>query len=216
MNILISITLPPERNIFQRLQETNGIPVCVIGANIDSKFFPKENAVGMYIKFDKIWLRLLVSWKKMKSTWRVWTNRCKCIQRQYLYTSQNHADAFSERAWSGTRMNQANVVCRKYGIWTSFYDQCYRVRIWAATTTSSIRLYQVNETEDLTPRLKSLAGCCSADIRRSRILKLPYLNYYWNRERTKDIFNYCILGAHRQYFFAGRGYRNYEHYVRDR
>jgi len=44
---------------FNDYQRRMAFPVCVIGANIDSKFFPKENAVGKYIKFDKIWLRVI-------------------------------------------------------------------------------------------------------------------------------------------------------------
>ena len=44
---------------FNEFQEENGIPVCIIGANIENKFFPKENAIGKYIKFDKIWLKVI-------------------------------------------------------------------------------------------------------------------------------------------------------------
>ena len=39
-----------EGTFFNEYQEENGIPVCVIGANIKNKFFSKENPIGKYIK----------------------------------------------------------------------------------------------------------------------------------------------------------------------
>lgn len=45
--------------IFNEYQEENGITVCVIGANIAQNFFSGENPVGKYIKFDKVWLRIV-------------------------------------------------------------------------------------------------------------------------------------------------------------
>ncbi len=52
--------LPLEEGaFFNEYQEENGIPVCVIGANIKNKFFSKENPIGKYIKFDKVWLKVV-------------------------------------------------------------------------------------------------------------------------------------------------------------
>jgi len=48
-----------EGSFFNNYQEDNGIPVCVIGANIKNKFFSKENPIGKYIKFDKVWLKVV-------------------------------------------------------------------------------------------------------------------------------------------------------------
>ena len=44
---------------FNEYQEENGITVCVIGANIAQTFFSKENPIGKYIKFDRVWLRVI-------------------------------------------------------------------------------------------------------------------------------------------------------------
>ena len=44
---------------FNDYQEENGITVCVIGANIAQTFFSKENPIGKYIKFDRVWLRII-------------------------------------------------------------------------------------------------------------------------------------------------------------
>ncbi len=48
-----------EGMFFNEYQEENGIPVCVIGANIRSTFFAKENPINKYIKFDQIWLKVI-------------------------------------------------------------------------------------------------------------------------------------------------------------
>ncbi|MBP5474099.1 MAG: ABC transporter permease [Bacteroidales bacterium] len=45
--------------IFNEYQETNGIQVCVIGANIRAKFFSKMDPIGQYIKFDGVWLKVI-------------------------------------------------------------------------------------------------------------------------------------------------------------
>lgn len=43
-----------EGSFFNEYQEENGIPVCVIGANIKNKFFSKENPIGKVILFLEI------------------------------------------------------------------------------------------------------------------------------------------------------------------
>jgi len=45
--------------IFNERQEENGLAVCVIGANIKSRFFPDVNPVGKYIKFGHVWLQII-------------------------------------------------------------------------------------------------------------------------------------------------------------
>ncbi|TFH34872.1 MAG: hypothetical protein E4G95_07630, partial [Bacteroidia bacterium] len=45
--------------IFNDYQETHGIQVCLIGANIRAKFFSKVNPIGQYIKFDAVWLKVI-------------------------------------------------------------------------------------------------------------------------------------------------------------
>lgn len=46
-------------NYFDNYQEEEGVAVCIIGANIESKFFQKSNPIGQYIKFGKIWLKII-------------------------------------------------------------------------------------------------------------------------------------------------------------
>jgi putative ABC transport system permease protein len=52
--------LPLEKGIlFDEYQEENGLAVCVIGANIRSRFFNQTEAVGQYIKVGDVWLKIL-------------------------------------------------------------------------------------------------------------------------------------------------------------
>lgn len=52
--------LPMETGtIFNEYQEENGLAICVIGANIKSRFFPDVNPVGKYIKFGHVWLQVV-------------------------------------------------------------------------------------------------------------------------------------------------------------
>ncbi|MCK5168687.1 MAG: ABC transporter permease [Bacteroidales bacterium] len=45
--------------VFNEFQAEKGIPVCVIGANIRSKFFSNVNPVNQYLKFGHIWLKVI-------------------------------------------------------------------------------------------------------------------------------------------------------------
>lgn len=38
---------------------SNSSPVCVIGSGIKNKFFPKEDAIGKYIKCDYVWFKVI-------------------------------------------------------------------------------------------------------------------------------------------------------------
>lgn len=46
-------------DMFNEEQMREGIPVCIIGPSIQSRFFPKENPIGKEIKCGHIWLRVI-------------------------------------------------------------------------------------------------------------------------------------------------------------
>ncbi|MCD4745261.1 MAG: ABC transporter permease [Bacteroidales bacterium] len=48
-----------EGAMFNNRQLETGSPVCIIGQSIKSKFFPKDNPIGKYIKCGKIWLKVI-------------------------------------------------------------------------------------------------------------------------------------------------------------
>ena len=45
--------------IFTQYQNKHGLPVCVIGAKIKSKFFNKANPIGKHIKCGHVWLKVI-------------------------------------------------------------------------------------------------------------------------------------------------------------
>ena len=45
--------------VFSAEQEEKGLPVCVIGDNVKTKFFNQKNPVGEYIKVGENWLRVI-------------------------------------------------------------------------------------------------------------------------------------------------------------
>lgn len=49
-----------EKGVSFSVQEMrSGKPVCIIGANMKAKFFPKEDPVGKYIKCGNLWLKVI-------------------------------------------------------------------------------------------------------------------------------------------------------------
>lgn len=55
-----------EGDMFNDEQMREGIPVCIIGPSIKSRFFPKENPIGREIKCGPIWLRVIGVLKKQE------------------------------------------------------------------------------------------------------------------------------------------------------
>jgi len=55
-----------EGDMFNEEQMREGIPVCIIGPSIKSRFFPKENPIGKEIKCGPIWLRVIGVLKKQE------------------------------------------------------------------------------------------------------------------------------------------------------
>ena len=45
--------------VFDEYHEENGLAVCVIGANIRSRFFSRVDPIGQYIKFGDVWLKVI-------------------------------------------------------------------------------------------------------------------------------------------------------------
>lgn len=51
-------------NFFSEFQTENGIPVCVIGANISAKIFSDTDPVNQYLKFGHVWLKVIGVFEK--------------------------------------------------------------------------------------------------------------------------------------------------------
>lgn len=55
-------------NNFHKAHLNLGSPVCIIGKNIQSKFFPKADPIGEYIKCGNTWLKIIGVLKKRKAS----------------------------------------------------------------------------------------------------------------------------------------------------
>jgi putative ABC transport system permease protein len=182
---------------FSDYQEMNGIPVCVIGANIDSKFFPKENAVGNYIKFDKIWLRVIGVLQKNEINLTAFEQTGVNVFNDNIYIpAKTMLMRFQNRALVATKISQTGSMAGNMG---------FGRRIMISITPSQNMgsnyhqldkiIIQVNDSEELTPSTEIISRML---FRRHQEVKdyeitVPEL-LLKQEQRTKDIFN-IVLGA---------------------
>ena len=183
---------------FSDYQEVNGIPVCVIGANIDSKFFPKENAVGKYIKFDKIWLRVIGILQKNEINLTAFEQTGVNVFNDNIYIpAKTMLMRFQNRALVSSRIQQTGSVS---GGNMGFGHQ-FMISITPSQNMGSNYhqldkiIIQVNETEELNPSTEIISRML---FRRHQEVKdyeitVPEL-LLKQEQRTKDIFN-IVLGA---------------------
>jgi len=179
---------------FNEYQEMNGIPVCIIGANIESKFFPKENAVNKYIKFDQIWLKIVGVLEKNEINLTAFENTGVNVFNDNIYVpTKTMLLRFQNRALVSSRLKQA----------TTFFQRGHHIAISVnpkQNTSSNYHqldriIVQLNETNELTPSTEFLSRML---FRRHEEVKdyeitVPEL-LLKQEQRTKDIFN-IVLGA---------------------
>lgn len=183
-------------SVFNDYHEEHGITVCVVGANIQSKFFPDVNPIGQYIKFGNVWLKIIGVLEKSNLNVSGFENTgvnvmndnifvpVKTMLMRYVNRALINAKAFGE----------TNVMMRGMGFMSirssspsgntdANYHQLDRIII------------QVNETEQLTSTTDVLGRML---LRRHSEVKdfeitVPEL-LLKQQQRTKDIFN-IVLGA---------------------
>ncbi len=179
---------------FNEHQEENGIPVCVIGANIKSKFFPRENPLNKYIKFDQIWLKVIGV-----------LERTDMSLTAFEHTGVN---VFNDNIYIPTKtmlmrfQNRALVISRIKQVTTSRHSHFYFSRSTSPNQNTGSNYHQldkivvqVNESAELTPSTEFLSRML---FRRHQGVKdyeitVPEL-LLKQEQRTKDIFN-IVLGA---------------------
>ncbi len=179
---------------FNAFQETNGIPVCIIGANIEKKFFPKENAVNKYIKFDKIWLKVIGVLKKNEISLTAFENTGVNVFNDNIYIPvKTMLMRFQNRALVSSRIKQSQSFFRG--------SHFFAISINPSQNTSANYhqldkiIVQVNESDELTSSTEFLSRML---FRRHQEVKdyeitVPEL-LLKQEQRTKDIFN-VVLGA---------------------
>lgn len=190
--------LPMETGtIFNEHQEENGLAVCVIGANIKSRFFPDVNPVGKYIKFGHVWLQVVgvierstVSVSAFENVGiNVYNDNIYIPVKTMLMRYQNRGILRSESA-SGTGMSGRGFMRIRSMISTnpgqnnsSNYHQLDKIVV------------QVGETEQLSPTAELIGRML---LRRHSEVKdfevtVPEL-LLKQQQRTREIFN-IVLGA---------------------
>ncbi len=177
---------------FNELQEENGVPVCVIGANISAKFFPKEDPIGKYIKFGNVWLRIVGVFKKSDIELSGFQNIGVNVFNDNIYVPvKTMILRFQNRALVASRLKQSM---------TTIYGSGFVSIIPSQNSSSNYHqldyvIVQVNESEELNT---------SADLVSRLLLRrhegiedfeitIPEL-LLKQEQRTKDIFN-IVLGA---------------------
>jgi putative ABC transport system permease protein len=187
---------------FNSFQEENGIQVCIIGANIRSKFFSKIDPLGQYIKFDGIWLKVIGVLQKTNVSLTGFEEKGVNVYNDNIYIPiqtmllryQNRAllntklvsEATSMQFFGGGHGGMARVVVSSSDASTDTetnYNQLDRIVV------------QVIETEQLQPSTEVLSRMLAR--RHSGVkdfeITVPEL-LLKQQQRTKDIFN-IVLGA---------------------
>ena len=183
-----------EGGFFNEYQEENGIPVCVIGANIKNKFFSKENPIGKYIKFDHVWLKVVGILEKNDMNLTRFENIGVNVMNDNIYVPvKTMLMRYQNRALVASRIKGSEgISIMGRGFAFSFnpgqnnasnYHQLDRI------------IVQVNESGELSPSTDLLARLM---LRRHEEVKdfeitVPEL-LLKQEQRTKDIFN-IVLGA---------------------
>lgn len=179
-----------EGMFFDLHHEENGIPVCVIGANIRTKFFSTEEPLGKYIKFGDVWLKVIGVLQKSNvsitgfenSGVSVYNDNVYVPARAILLRCQNRAlgntrppQTVSQRVGHRTYVSTADVGTN--------YNQLDRI------------VLQVNNTEDIQSTSETISRMMLR--RHSNVMDfeitIPEL-LLKQQQRTKDIFN-IVLGA---------------------
>lgn len=183
-----------EGMFYSKYHEENGIPVCVIGSNIRAKFFPKENPINKYIKFDQIWLKVVGVLERTDVSLTGFEHTGVNVFNDNIYIpAKTMLMRFQNRALVSSRIKQAQSSLRM--------GRFFRISTNPAQNTSSNYhqldkiIVQVNDSEELTASTEFLSRML---FRRHSEVKdyeitVPEL-LLKQEQRTKDIFN-IVLGA---------------------
>jgi putative ABC transport system permease protein len=189
---------------FNAYQEENGIPVCIIGANIRSKFFSKVDPISQYIKFNGIWLKVIGVLQKTTVSLTGFEEKGVNVYNDNIYIPiQTMLLRYQNRALVNTKLvseassnvfimggpgggGMARIIVSSSDASTQAetnYNQLDRIVV------------QVNETEQLNPTTEIVSRMLTR--RHSNVkdfeITVPEL-LLKQQQRTKDIFN-IVLGA---------------------
>lgn len=179
---------------FNDYQVENGIPVCVIGANISSKVFSDTDPINQYLKFGHVWLKVIGVLEKTDVNLSAADNAGVNVVNDNVFIPvetmllryQNRALVNSKSLSSGNSF---------YGGWFFSFSGSNQKSTAANYHQLDKIIVQVEETEQLTTTTEILSRML---LRRHMNVKdfeitVPEL-LLKQQQRTKDIFNF-VLGA---------------------
>jgi putative ABC transport system permease protein len=179
---------------FNDYHEENGITVCVIGSNIAARFFPRQNPVNQYIKFDKVWLKVIGVLQKNNIKLTRFENTGVNVMNDNIYVpAKTMLLRFKNRAlvssrlkstqtqWVGSDFFISSVTSGASG--DPNYNQFDRI------------IVQVNDSKELTPSTEVLSRMFYRRHMEIKDFEITVPELLLKQEqRTKDIFN-IVLGA---------------------
>lgn len=178
-------------DVFNEIQEENGLTVCIIGDNIRAKFFSKIDPVNQYIKFGSVWLKVIGVIEKSNISLTGFENAGVNVFNDNIYIPvktmllrfQNRALFNSGKLIQGEgRDMQGRSVNPKENV-SSNYHQLDNI------------IVQVNSSEAMSPTAEIISRMLfrkHLEVKDYEI-RLPELELK-QEQRTKDIFN-VVLGA---------------------
>ncbi|MCK5135228.1 MAG: ABC transporter permease [Bacteroidales bacterium] len=183
-----------EGAFFNDYQEENGIPVCVIGANIKNKFFSRENPIGKYIKFDKVWLKVVGVLEMNDVSLTRFENIGVNVMNDNIYVPvKTMLMRYQNRALVASRIKGSEGMSF-FGMGFAF---SFRPDQNSASNYHQLDriIVQVNDSGELSPSTDLLSRLI---LRRHEDVKdfeitVPEL-LLKQEQRTKDVFN-VVLGA---------------------
>jgi len=187
--------LPIQEGVpFNEYQEENGIPVCVIGANIKNKFFSKENPIGKYIKFDKVWLKVVGVLEKNDVSLTRFENIGVNVMNDNIYVPiKTMLMRYQNRALVASRIKGSEGI--------SYFGRGMAISFNAGQNNESNYhqldrvIVQVKDSEELSPSTELLARLLMRRHEQVKDFEVTVPELLLKQEqRTKDVFN-VVLGA---------------------
>ena len=183
-------------SFFNEFQKEHGVTVCIVGANIKSKFFSHVDPVGQYIKFGDVWLKIIGVLERTEVSLTGFETTGVNVYNDNIYIPvKTMLMRFQNRALVNTRDN-SGISIRGFG---GFMRMSFSSTPSENTSSNYHQLdriiVQVKETEQLNSTTEVLSRMM---LRRHQEVKdfeitVPEL-LLKQQQRTKDVFN-IVLGA---------------------
>lgn len=191
---------------FNDYQAENGIPVCIIGANIRAKFFSKIDPIGQYIKFNGIWLKVIGVLQKTTVSLTGFEEKGVNVYNDNIYIPiQTMLSRYQNRALVNTKLaSEASANVMLMGGPGGPGGGMGRIIVSSSDANVNVEtnynqldriVVQVNETEQINSSTEVISRMMTR--RHSNVkdfeITVPEL-LLKQQQRTKDIFN-IVLGA---------------------